>query len=42
MEEEYTEEELRLAGLTDDEIGYVMSRCDLDDIPVPDPSAEGM
>ena len=39
---EYTEEELRRAGLTDDEIGYVMSRCDPDEISAPNPEAEGM
>lgn len=42
MKEEYTEEELRAAGLTDSEISYVMSRCDPDEIPAPDPNAEGM
>ena len=42
MKEEYTEEELRLADLTDDEISYVMSRCDPADIPAPAANAEGM
>ena len=42
MREEYTEEELHEAGLTDNEISYVMSRCDPADIPAPAADAEGM